>query len=55
MNWHLRKGHSLRNEQLGEPMAQELQTSLAESEVSRTSSSGVELNLQVHIWELPGK
>lgn len=34
-------------EQLGEPMAQELQTALAEGEASRTSSHATELNLQV--------
>lgn len=34
-------------EQLGEPMAQELQTPLAEGEAFRTSLSGAELTLQV--------
>lgn len=54
VNRHLRKRHSLGKEQLGEPTAQELQTSSAESEASRTSS-GAELGLQVDIWELPRK
>ena len=34
-------------EQFGEPMAQDLQTPLAEIEASRTFSSGAELSLRV--------
>lgn len=48
VNQYLRERHSLvGRKQLGEPMAQELQSSPAETEASRTSSSEAELSLQV--------